>query len=107
MTQYLVNVCLMMIWKGIIILLFAAVVNNILQSIIHLLHIMQNDSEKMGYLFELKTISVANNILQSIIHLLHIKQNDSEKIGYLSELKTMYFAISLFLHFGKHAHCPS
>ena len=74
MTQYLVNACLMMIWKGIITLLFAAVVNN---------------------------------ILQSIIYLLHIKQNDSEKIGYLSELKTISAANSLFLHFGKHTHCPS
>ena len=74
MTQYLVNVCLMMIWKGIITLLFAAVGNKILQSIMHLLHIMQNDSEKIGYLSELKTISVEN---------------------------------SLFLHFGKHTHCPS
>ena len=51
-----------MIRKGIITLLFAAVVNSILQSIIHLLHIMQNDSEKMGYLSELKTISVANSL---------------------------------------------
>ena len=74
MTQYLVNVCVLMIWKGIITLLFAAVVNNIQQSIINLLHVKQNDGEKMGYLFELKTISVAN---------------------------------SIFLHFGKHAHCPS
>ena len=62
MTQYLVNVCPMMIWKGVITLLFAAVVNNILQSIVHLFHIKQNDGEKNSYLSELKTISVANSL---------------------------------------------
>ena len=74
MTQYLVSESLMMIWKGIINHKLAFVVNRIVQSIIHLVNVKQNDGEKMGYLFELKTISVTN---------------------------------SIFLHFGKHAHCPS
>ena len=62
MTQYLVSVCLMMIWKGIIILWFAFVVNRILQPMTHLLNVKQNDSEKIGYLPTLKTKSVANSI---------------------------------------------
>ena len=63
MTQYLISVSLIMVWEGMIILLFAFFVNRILQSTIHLDHVMQNDNEKIGYLSELKTISVANSTI--------------------------------------------